>query len=80
MLRNDNLPLPSREEFEKLYTTLSHGVPLNLSMLGNVFGQEFWKLIVLVQTNINVKGDKLEINIYDSVEWKKSQRAKLDVC
>jgi hypothetical protein len=54
------------EQFESVIETLNDGVPLNLSMIGDIFGQEFWKLIVLCQTNITVdnkKNIKIDIHI-----------------
>lgn len=49
--------IPNKEEFNRVYEEVTHGVPLNLKMVGDIFGQEFWMLLVLVQTNIRVNTD-----------------------
>jgi hypothetical protein len=56
--------IPDQTAFDKTCHDLKHGIPLNLSMIGRIFGQDFWELLILVQTNIDLtaKG-KVNVNI-----------------
>ena len=46
-------------ELNKLRILLNIGEPLNLTMLGRVFGEEFWQLIVVSITGTIIKVDDL---------------------
>lgn len=56
----------NEEALAQVRKDLAYNVPLNLRMIGNIFGQEFWELMILVQANITVdhKNKKIEIHIY----------------
>jgi len=51
------MPL-DRAAFDRTAVNLAAGVPLNLRMIGDIFGQEFWELLILAQTNIHITPDK----------------------
>lgn len=53
----------NEKELELLRNDLNRNTPLNLSMLGRVFGEEFWQLIVLCITNQDIRNDKGNIII-----------------
>jgi hypothetical protein len=56
-----------RAAFDQVCADLENGATLNLSMIGDIFGQEFWKLMILAQTNIDVTSNgKINVNIITS--------------
>lgn len=55
---------PNRLAFDRVCADLEHGVPLNLSMIGDIFGQEFWILILYSIANTNIQANKLELHIH----------------
>lgn len=42
---------------------LGVGIPLDLTMLGRIFGDEFWQLIILAISGHNIEAEKIIINI-----------------
>lgn len=54
----------NEEELSRLRQNLEAGVPLNLSMLGRVFGEEFWQLIVISITGWTLKTDLDKVVIH----------------
>lgn len=51
-------------EFNEVDRELKEGVPLNLTHLGRIFGDEFWQLMVVCLTNITIKSDLDKIQIF----------------
>lgn len=52
----------NREEFDKTCYDLEHGVPLNCIMLGRIFGEDFWALLVICMS-----GAKEAASIFDQL-------------
>jgi len=48
-------------ELENLRHELSTGTPLNFTMLGRVFGEELWQLLVISLLGAEIHSDKIEI-------------------
>jgi hypothetical protein len=59
--------LTSRQKFhdrlDDALDEIASGIPLNLAHIGNIFGGEFWALIVLCQTNIDLDPGNKKVNI-----------------
>lgn len=62
-MTNPNECKPDREAFDYVYNALSKGESLNLRMLGMIFGQPFWELIVIMLTGLQVKNIGGNVNI-----------------
>ena len=53
------------EQLEIVRRDLSVGVPLNFTMLGRIFGEEFWQLIVIGFTGCEIHADKVQIVVQE---------------
>jgi hypothetical protein len=53
------------KELEQVRKDLEIGVPLNLVMIGRVFGEEFWTLLVLSMMGMEFKVENMQVIIKD---------------
>lgn len=55
----------NEEALEKVRKDLEMRIPLTLQMIGRVFGEEFWILLVISMTDRNFKVDNMQVIIED---------------
>ena len=55
----------NEEALEKVRRDLEMRIPLTLQMIGRVFGEEFWILLVISMTDRNFKVDNMQVIIED---------------
>lgn len=63
------LAAEGREKFhqrlDEVLDDIVRSVPLNMAHIGNIFGPEFWALLVLCQTNITVNPEgNIELHVH----------------
>ena len=56
----------NEEALERTRTLLKHGERLNMVMLGEIFGQPFWELVVLTHANVELGRSKIYLTIKTS--------------
>lgn len=56
---------PNRDAFNHVCADLEKGIPLTFRMIGEIFGHEFWELVVVAMSNINLKTDgRIEVHFH----------------
>ena len=48
-----NFEMPDREAFEEVIKDLTNGAPLDFTMIGSVFGPEFYELLLMTLLDAN---------------------------
>jgi len=59
----------NEEALEKVRKDLEMRIPLTLQMIGRVFGEEFWILLVISMTDRNFKVDNMQVIIEDKSNY-----------
>ena len=59
----------NEEALEKVRRDLEMRIPLTLQMIGRVFGEEFWILLVISMTDRNFKVDNMQVIIEDKSNY-----------
>jgi len=59
----------NEEALEKVRKDLEMRIPLTLQMIGRVFGEEFWILLVISMMGMNFKVDNMKVIIEDKSNY-----------
>lgn len=54
---------PNNEEYNKVCKQLEEGQALTLQMLGRIFGEDFWILVVVCMSQTTIKAENIKIEI-----------------